>query len=81
MIKFYLWIFNSVFLHEIRIKISEKDYLDFLKASNVHNLTIEEKDSWNYQLLYNNRKKENEVRENEDQIQTYDIRECLVLFF
>ena len=34
---------NSVFLREIRIKISEKNYLDFLKASNGHNLTIEEK--------------------------------------
>ena len=34
---------NSVFLREIRIKISEKDYLDFLKASNGYNLTIEEK--------------------------------------
>jgi len=33
----------SVFLREIRIKISEKDYLDFLKASNRYNLTIEEK--------------------------------------
>lgn len=33
----------SVFLREIRIKISEKDYLDFLKASNGYNLTIEEK--------------------------------------
>jgi hypothetical protein len=31
------------FLREIRIKISEKDYLDFLKASNGYNLTIEEK--------------------------------------
>ncbi|HEV2193037.1 MAG TPA: hypothetical protein VGR54_05385 [Nitrosopumilaceae archaeon] len=30
-------------MREIRIKISEKDYLDFLKASNGHNLTIEEK--------------------------------------
>jgi hypothetical protein len=30
-------------LREIRIKISEKDYLDFLKASNGYNLTIEEK--------------------------------------
>ena len=34
---------ESVFLREIRIKISEKDYLDFLKASNGYNLTIEEK--------------------------------------
>lgn len=34
---------NSAFLREIRIKISEKDYLDFLKASNGYNLTIEEK--------------------------------------
>jgi len=33
----------SVFLREIKIKISEKDYLDFLKASNGYNLTIEEK--------------------------------------
>ena len=31
------------FLREIRIKINEKDYLDFLKASNGYNLTIEEK--------------------------------------
>ena len=30
-------------MREIRIKISEKDYLDFLKVSNGHNLTIEEK--------------------------------------
>jgi len=30
-------------LREIRIKINEKDYLDFLKASNGYNLTIEEK--------------------------------------
>ena len=30
-------------MREIRIKISEKDYLDFLKAANGHNLTIEEK--------------------------------------
>ena len=30
-------------MREIRIKISEKDYLDFLKASNGYNLTIEEK--------------------------------------
>jgi len=30
-------------LREIRIKISEKDYLDFLKVSNGYNLTIEEK--------------------------------------
>ena len=30
-------------LREVRIKISEKDYLDFLKASNGYNLTIEEK--------------------------------------
>jgi len=30
-------------LREIRIKINEKDYLDFLKASNGHNLTVEEK--------------------------------------
>ena len=34
---------ESVFLREIRITISEKDYLDFLKASNGYNLTIEEK--------------------------------------
>jgi len=33
----------SVFLREVKIKISEKDYLDFLKASNEYNLTIEEK--------------------------------------
>jgi hypothetical protein len=33
----------SVFLREVKIKISEKDYLDFLKASNGYNLTIEEK--------------------------------------
>ena len=31
------------FLREIRIKVSEKDYLDFLKASDGYNLTIEEK--------------------------------------
>ena len=30
-------------MREVRIKISEKDYLDFLKASNGYNLTIEEK--------------------------------------
>ena len=30
-------------MREIRIKISEKDYLDFLKASNGYNITIEEK--------------------------------------
>jgi len=30
-------------LRVVRIKISEKDYLDFLKASNGYNLTIEEK--------------------------------------
>lgn len=30
-------------MREIRIKISEKDYLDFLKVSEGHNLTIEEK--------------------------------------
>jgi len=30
-------------LREVKIKISEKDYLDFLKASNGYNLTIEEK--------------------------------------
>ena len=35
--------FDFDFLREIRIKISEKDYLDFLKASNGYNLTIEEK--------------------------------------
>ena len=35
--------FDSGFLREIRIKISEKDYLDFLKASNGYNLTIEKK--------------------------------------
>ena len=34
---------NSFFLREIRIKINEKDYLDFLKASEGYNLTIEEK--------------------------------------
>ncbi len=32
-----------VFLREIRIKINEKDYLDFLKASEGYNLTVEEK--------------------------------------
>ena len=32
-----------VFLREVKIKISEKDYLDFLKALNGYNLTIEEK--------------------------------------
>ena len=30
-------------LREVKIKISEKDYLDFLKVSNGYNLTIEEK--------------------------------------
>jgi hypothetical protein len=30
-------------LREVKIKISEKDYLDFLKALNGYNLTIEEK--------------------------------------
>jgi len=30
-------------LREVKIKISEKDYLDFLKASNGYDLTIEEK--------------------------------------
>ena len=35
--------FDYVFLREIRIKINKKDYLDFLKTSNGHNLTIEEK--------------------------------------
>ncbi|TSA18649.1 MAG: hypothetical protein D4R72_01735 [Nitrosopumilales archaeon] len=30
-------------MREIRIKISQKDYLDFLKVSNGYNLTIEEK--------------------------------------
>jgi len=30
-------------LREIRIKINENDYLDFLKASEGYNLTIEEK--------------------------------------
>jgi len=30
-------------LREIRIKINEKNYLDFLKASEGYNLTIEEK--------------------------------------
>ena len=35
--------FDFDFLREIRIKISEKDYLDLLKASNGYNLTIEEK--------------------------------------
>jgi len=30
-------------LREIRIKINEKDYLDFLKASEGYNLTVEEK--------------------------------------
>ena len=30
-------------MREIRIKINEKDYLDFLKASDGYNLTIEEK--------------------------------------
>jgi len=32
-----------IFLREIRIKINEKNYLDFLKASEGYNLTIEEK--------------------------------------
>ena len=30
-------------MREVTIKISEKDYLDFLRASNGYNLTIEEK--------------------------------------
>jgi len=30
-------------LREIRIKINENDYLDFLKSSEGYNLTIEEK--------------------------------------
>ena len=30
-------------MREIKIKINEKDYLDFLRASNGYNLTIEEK--------------------------------------
>lgn len=30
-------------MREIRIKINENDYLDFLKASEGYNLTIEEK--------------------------------------
>ena len=30
-------------LREIKIRINEKDYMDFLKASNCYNLTIEEK--------------------------------------
>ena len=30
-------------MREIKIRINEKDYLDFLKASNGYNLTIEEK--------------------------------------
>ncbi len=30
-------------MREVRIKISEKDYLDFLKASEGYDLTIEEK--------------------------------------
>ena len=30
-------------MREIRIKINEKNYLDFLKASEGYNLTIEEK--------------------------------------
>ncbi len=30
-------------MREIRIKINEKDYLDFLKASEGYNLTVEEK--------------------------------------
>ena len=34
---------KNSFLREIKIKIDEKDYLDFLKASNGYNLTIEEK--------------------------------------
>ena len=43
MIIFYPWTPPLVFLREVRIKISEKDYLDFLKASEGYNLTIEEK--------------------------------------
>ena len=30
-------------MREIRIKVNENDYLDFLKASEGYNLTIEEK--------------------------------------
>ncbi|MGI0011630.1 MAG: hypothetical protein ACREAE_09550 [Nitrosopumilaceae archaeon] len=30
-------------MREIKIRINEKDYLDFLKASNGYNFTIEEK--------------------------------------
>lgn len=30
-------------MREIKIRIDEKDYLDFLRASNCHNLTVEEK--------------------------------------
>jgi hypothetical protein len=30
-------------LREIKIRINEKDYVDFLRASNGYNLTIEEK--------------------------------------
>lgn len=30
-------------LREIKIRIDEKDYLDFLRASNCYNLTVEEK--------------------------------------
>ena len=30
-------------MREIKIRINEKDYLDFVKASNGYNLTIEEK--------------------------------------
>ena len=43
MIIFYPWIISVQFLREIKIRINEKDYLDFLKASNGYNLTIEEK--------------------------------------
>ena len=30
-------------MREIKIRINEEDYLDFLKASNGYNLTVEEK--------------------------------------
>ena len=43
MIISYPWIISVQFLREIKIRINEKDYLDFLKASNGYDLTIEEK--------------------------------------
>jgi len=45
-------------LREIRIKINEKDYLDFLKSSEGYNLTIEEKilEIINYYIILERRR-------------------------